>query len=406
MLSVNELLQKRAKVWEGAKAFLDTHKTENGTLSAIDAASYEKMEQEIQDLSAAIDRAKRAEELEATLNQPMNVPILGKPMATPDGKKTNYRATDSYRDAMILAMRTGFRNISNVLHEGDDADGGYLVPEQWEKGIIDVLTEQNIMRSLGTVITTKGLTRLNIAATKPAASWIEENGAIQFSDATFDQMTIDAYKLYVAVKVTEELLYDEAYNLQSYLTAEIGKAVANAEEMAMLTGDGKKKPTGVFHATEGGHIANTISALDSDSIISLIYSLKRPYRKSACFLMNDEHLAKIRLLKDGQGNYLWQPSYVAGEPDRVAGFTVSASQFAPKDAIGFGDFSYYKIGDRGTRSFQILRELYAANGQIAFVSKQRVDGKLTLPEAVQILKIGSGSGTPVTPPSSSEEDGE
>lgn len=389
MLSVNELLEKRAKLWEGTKAFLDTHKTENGTLSAADAAAYDKMEQEIQDLSAAIDRAKRAEELEAKLNQPMNVPILGKPMASPDGKKINFRTTDEYRDAMILAMRTGFRNISNVLHEGDDADGGYLVPEQWEKGIIDALTEWNVMRSLSTVITTNGLTRLNISATKPAASWIEESGAIQFSDATFDQMTIDAYKLHVAVKVTEELMYDEAYNLQSYLTDEIGKAVANAEEMAMLTGDGEKKPTGVFHATKGGQIANTIAKIDSDSILSLIYNLKRPYRKSACFLMNDEHLAKIRLLKDNNGQYLWQPSYVAGEPDRIAGYRVETSQFAPTDAIGFGDFSYYKIGDRGTRSFQVLRELYAANGQIAFLSKQRVDGKLTLPEAVQILKIGA-----------------
>lgn len=388
MLSVNELLEKRAKVWEGAKAFLDTHKSENGTLSAVDAASYDKMEQEIQDLSAAIDRAKRAEELEAKLNQPMNIPILGRPnVPTEDGKKTNYRASDSYRDAMVAAMRTGFRLVTNVLQEGTDADGGYLVPEQWEKGIIDKLTDQNIMRSLGTTITTTGLTRLNIAATKPAASWIEESGAIQFSDATFDQMTIDAYKLHVAVKVTEELLYDEAYNLESYLTTEIAKAVANAEEIAMLTGDGNKKPTGVFHATYGGQVADTVEAIDSDSLLKLIYSLGRPYRKDACFLMNDAHLSQIRLLKDNNGQYLWQPSYVAGEPDRIAGYSVATSQFAPTNAIGFGDFSYYKIGDRGTRSFQVLRELYAANGQIAFLSKQRVDGKLTLPEAVQILKI-------------------
>lgn len=387
MLSVNELLEKRAKLWEGTKAFLDTHKTENGTLSAADSAAYDKMEQEIQDLSAAIDRAKRAEELEAKLNQPMNVPILGKPVATPDGKKTNYRATDAYRDAMVTAMRSGFRMVTNVLQEGTDADGGYLVPEQWEKGIIDKLTEQNIMRGLGTTITTTGLTRLNIAATKPAASWIEESGAIQFSDATFNQMTIDAYKLHVAVKVTEELLYDEAYNLESYLTTEIAKAVANAEEIAMLTGDGNKKPTGVFHATYGGQVADTIEAIDSDSLLKLIYSLGRPYRKDACFLMNDAHLGQIRLLKDNNGQYLWQPSYVAGEPDRIAGYSVATSQFAPTNAIGFGDFSYYKIGDRGTRSFQVLRELYAANGQIAFLSKQRVDGKLTLPEAVQILKI-------------------
>lgn len=386
MLSVNELLKKRAKVWEGAKAFVETHQDKDGILSAIDNEAYNKMEEEIAGLSAAIDRAKRAEEMEAQLKQPVNEPLLQKPMNDEVKGKMAFRADDKYEKAMVEAIRTKFHNVSNILSEGTDSEGGYLVPEVWEKGIIDVLNEENVMRSLASVMTTSGTTRFNYGVGKPAASWIEESGAIQFSDATFDQKTIDAYKLHVAVKVTEELLYDEAYDLRGYLTTAMGKAIANAEEDAFLNGDGNKKPTGLFHATEGGHITS-LTKLDSDSLIKLIYELKRPYRKGASWLMNDTHLGKIRLLKDGQGNYLWQPSYTQGEQDRLAGYAINTSQFAPANAVAFGDFSYYKIADRGVRSFQELRELYAANGQIAFLSKQRVDGKLMLPEAVQILKI-------------------
>ena len=107
------------------------------------------------------------------------------------------------------------------------------------------------MRSLATTITTSGEHKINIAATKPAASWIEEGAAISFGDATFDQIMMDAYKLHIAIKITEELLYDNAFNLESYVIEQFGKAMANAEEDAFLNGDGKGKPTGLFHEGPG-----------------------------------------------------------------------------------------------------------------------------------------------------------
>ena len=93
------------------------------------------------------------------------------------------------------------------------------------------------------------------------------------------------------------------------------------------------------------------------------------------------------LAKDNNGAYLWQPSYQAGEPDRILGYSVHTSGYVPENAIAFGDYSYYNIGDRGTRSFKQLTELFAGNGMIGYVAKERVDGKLILPEAVQILKL-------------------
>jgi HK97 family phage major capsid protein len=134
--------------------------------------------------------------------------------------------------------------------------------------------------------------------------------------------------------------------------------------------------------------------ISTDDVLTLIYSLKRPYRKNARFILNDSTLASLRKLKDTNGAYIWQPSYQAGEPDRLCGYSVLTSAYCPgleagKSAIAFGDFSYYNIGDRGTRSMQELRELFAGNGMIGYVAKERVDGKLVLPEAVQTLGVKS-----------------
>lgn len=387
-MTIKELIEKRAKVWETAKSFVDTHEDKNGLLSAEDTATYNKMEKEIEDLTAAIDRQRRAEQREVDLSKPLNSPLTSRPYKeTQTGNKSG-RATDEYKKAMLSAMRSNFRNISNVLQEGVDSDGGYLVPEEYDSRLIDVLEEENIMRSLATTITTSGQHKINIAATKPAAAWIEEGGALSFGDATFDQIYLDAYKLHVAIKVTEELLYDNAFNLENYIITQFGKALGNAEEDAFLNGDGKGKPIGIFDSKGGGNVLGTLTAaIKSDDMLDLVYGLKRPYRKSSSFIMNDSTLALLRKLKDNNGAYIWQPSYKEGEPDRVLGYAVNTSPYAPTNAIAFGDYSYYNIGDRGSRSFAELRELFAGNGMVGFVAKERVDGKLILPEAVQILKL-------------------
>lgn len=388
-MTILELREKRKNAWNAAKAFLDSHRTEKGTLSAEDDATYTKMEQEINDLGKEIARLERQEQMEAELNKPVNTPLTSKPVGREPEKKTG-RASDEYRNGMLTALRTNFRQVSNVLQEGVDADGGYLVPEEYDRRLIDVLDEENIMRRLSTRITTSGEHKINIAATKPAASWIEEGGALTWGDATFDQILMDAHKLHVAIKVTEELLYDNAFGLENYIITQFGKALANAEEDTFLNGDGVGKPLGLFAEVGGGQIAETLTAaLKADDIINLVYALRRPYRKSASFIINDKNIAVLRKLKDNNGAYLWQPSLQAGEPDRLFGYAVHTSAYAPENAIAFGDYKYYNIGDRGTRSFKQLTELFAGNGMIGYVAKERVDGKLVLPEAVQILKLKS-----------------
>ena len=305
------------------------------------------------------------------------------------------RASDTYKKAMLNALRSNFRQVSNILQEGNDSSGGYLVPDEYDARLIQGLTDENILRKLGTVIKTSGQHKINIAGTKPAAAWVDEGEPLSFGDATFNQINLDAHKLHVAVKVTEELLYDNAFGLENYLIDQFAKALANAEEDAFLNGNGEGKPLGIFASTGGGEVAVTTAsstAITYDEIVNLVYSLKRPYRKNAKFILNDQTIATLRKLKDGNGQYIWQPALQAGEPDRLLGYEVLTSAYVPTIAAGapviaFGDFSYYNIGDRGVRSFAELKELFAGNGMIGFVAKERVDGKLVLSEAVKILKI-------------------
>ncbi len=405
MNTIFDLIEKRSKAWDAAKAFVETKADKDGLLSAEDSATYEQMEEKIQHFSNEIERMQKMEAIDKQLAKPVNTPIVSAPMKEMEAEVKSGRASNDYKNAMLAAFRSNFRVISNVLQEGVKEDGGYLVPEEYDSRLIDVLNEENIMRQLGTNITTSGEHKINVAATKPAAAWIEEGGAIQFGDATFSQIMLDAHKLHVAVKVTSELLNDSAFDLESYLMNEFGAALANAEEDAFLNGDGKGKPLGLFAADGGATVAKTLSAdISADDLVDLIYALKRPYRKNAAFLLNDSTIAAIRKLKaEGDKEYIWQPSYQAGEPDRLLGYPVYTSQFAPSDAIAFGDFSYYNIGDRGQRTFSDLRELFAGNDMVGFLAKERVDGKLVLPEAVQILKLAASTkAATTTKPTSSK----
>ncbi|WP_302531096.1 phage major capsid protein [Phascolarctobacterium faecium] len=394
-MTINELREKRAKAWEDTKSFLESHRGEKGTLSAADENTYNAMMADIDALGKEVQRLEKQEAIDKELSKAVNQPFTNKPGANTLSeeiidKMKPARARSGYAKDLLKAMRSNFKLVTNLLQEGVDADGGYLVPEEYDKRIIDTLKEDNIMRGLATTITTSGEHKINIAATKPAAAWIEEGEALVFSDAKFAQTLLDAHKLHVAIKITEELLYDNAFNLENYIITEFGKAMANAEEDAFLNGNGSGKPLGLFAETGGATVANTLTAaIKADDMLDLIYALKRPYRKSAKFILNDQTLLALRKLKDNNGAYMWQPSYQAGEPDKILGYDVFTSAYAPATAISFGDYSYYNIGDRGTRSMQELRELYAGNGMIGYVVKERVDGKLVLPEAVQILKLNA-----------------
>lgn len=390
MSKLDELRTNRAKAWDAAKAFLEARADSDGLLNDEDRKTYDEMESKVKAFTDQISRMEAAEAMERELNKPTSSPLTNNPSNTmDDDKPKKVTATHEYAKAMLDAFRTNFRHVSNILQEGVDADGGYLVPDEYDYRLIQALEENNIVRQLATQITTSGQHKINVAATKPAASWVEEGQELKFDDATFSQVILDAHKLHIGVKVTNELLYDNAFNLEDYLMNEFGTALGNAEEDAFLNGTGSGSPTGIFAANGGGTVYGTLSAdIKASDLIDLEYALKRPYRKNAAFIMNDKTVALVRkLLYDGSKEFIWQPSLQQGEPSRLLGYPVYTSPYAPEDALAFGDFSYYNIGDRGTRTFSTLYELFAGNDMTGFIAKERVDGKVVLPEAIQILKL-------------------
>ena len=242
-------------------------------------------------------------------------------------------------------------------------------------------------RKLAKIIqTSSGDRKIPVVVTKGTAAWLDEGEEFDESDSVFGQTSIGAYKLGTMIKVSDELLNDSVFDLENYISTEFARRIGAKEEEAFLVGDADGKPTGIFNATGGAQLgvtAGSATAITADEIIDLVYSLKAPYRKNAVFLMNDATVKAIRKLKDGQGQYLWQPSLTAGTPDTLLNRPVYTSAYAPiieagAKTIAFGDFGYYWIADRQGRSFKRLNELFATTGQVGFLASQRVDGKLIL----------------------------
>ena len=391
-MTITEMREKRANLWKGMESFLDSRRDGNGVLSAEDDATYSRMEKDLNDLTNEIHRMERKDAIEAELNKPVNAPITEKPQTAKAEVKTG-RASNEYKEDFGRVLR-GKRTLHNVLSEGTDSEGGYLCPTEFERQLVDALREENVMRRLCKVITTDNERKIPVAASHSTATWTAENAAYTESDPSFSQKTIDAYKLTDLVKVSIELMQDSMFDLESYIRSEFAYAFGAAEEQAFCVGTGSGQPTGLFTAAGGtvGVTAASATAVTADELIALIYALKSPYRKSAKFLMNDATVAAIRKLKDGNGAYLWQPSVQAGQPDRLLGYELYTSPYVPvmasgAYAIAFGDFKNYWIADRAGRTVQRLNELYSTNGQVGFVGTERVDGKIILPEGIQLLKM-------------------
>ena len=396
MNKILELREKRSNLWDAAKAFLDAHTAEDGTLSAEDSATYDKMEADVVDLGKKIERLERQALIDREMNAPTSTPILGRP-ALHDNKAKPARATDEYKSAFWNQLRgRGSYEVRNALQVGELTEGGYLAPDEYEHQLVEALQEENIMRSLVHVITTaSGDRKIPIVTSKGSASWLEEEQEIPESDDAFGQITLSAHKVGSMIRVSEELLHDSAFDLPGYIMHEFARRVGAAEEEAILTGDGAHKPTGLLHATLGAELGVTAAAaaaLTADELIDLQHSLKAGYRRRACFIMNDATIKLLRKLKDGNGNYLWQPGLLAGQPDTLLNQKVLTSNYMPlpaagKKAILYGDYTYYWLADREGRSIQRLNERYAEKDQIGFKVTQRVDGRLILPEAVKCLQM-------------------
>ena len=394
-MTVNELRLKRAKAWEACKQFLDSHRGENGLLSAEDETTYNRMEADVESYGREIERLERQNATDARLGLPATDPILMNPQAQ---TLTGPRTSDEYRTGFWNYVRIKNAPVSNVMSEGTNADGGYLVPVEYEKTLIKALDESCVMRKIARHIPMSGK---EMEITKQTGNstgvWMAENAVFNASQATFDQVKLTAHKAGILTTASEELVQDAVFDIEDFISKDFANQLGVVEEAAFITGDGSGKPTGVLAATGGaatGVTAASATAIAADELIDLYYSVKSPYRVKSHWLMNDQTAKVIRKLKDNQNNYLWQPGIQAGTPDTVLGRPVVYSAAVPTVAasarpIAFGDFSYYWIGERKGISIQRLNELFAGSGQIGFLATMRVGGKLMLDEAVKALVMGA-----------------
>lgn len=316
-----------------------------------------------------------------------------------------HRSTSAYEGAFWSAARFGRNTLTQdearaligpeelrVLNIGTATAGGNLTPTEFERRLLTILREVNIMRQLSTVIATANDREIPVRDGVTTAGWTTESAVItgEESDETFAQVTLAAHKANVMCKVSEELLQDSAFDLQTFLADDMGGALGVLEEAAFVNGNNSGKPNGLLVASTLGKAAASASAITADELIDLFHSLKRVYRARATFVTSDEVAKLVRKLKDGNSQYIWQPGLQAGQPDTLLGRPVAISDGVPAVATGikvmaFGDISAYWIADRATRTLQRLDELYAGNGQVGFRLWQRVDGDLPVTEAVKHL---------------------
>ena len=393
MSIILELKEKRAKAWNEAKAFLDTKRGGDGLLSPEDAAAYDKMEADIVTFGQEIERLERARTMELEINAVNSVPIRNDP--TSPAPQTG-RAAAEYKEAFWNAMR-GREFVRNALSIGTDEQGGYLVPDEFARTLVQALQDHNIIRGLARIIpTSSGEMQIPVVAGEGTASWVAEAGEIPDSDSTFDQVLLGAYKIGTMIRISRELLADSAFPMESFIAEEFGRRIGTLEEDAFINGDGVHKPTGVLTEAQIGTTVSSVTAITFDDVMDLFHSLRTPYRNRAVFITNDLTVKVLRKLKSNDGQYLWQPSVAMGLPDTILGRPVHVSGYVPvieaeAKVMAFGDFSFYWIGDRQGKTFQRLNELYSRTDQVGFKATQRVDGKLILPEAVQVLQMAAGS---------------
>ena len=396
MNKILALREKRANLWNETKAFLDSHRGEDGMVSAEDNATYEKMEADVVALGKEIERLERQAAIDREMDQPTTAPLVSAPAAKAPEQKAG-RASDEYKKAFWNQMRgRNTYEVRNALQVGELTEGGYTVPDEFEHQLIEGLEDENIMRGLvHTIRTGSGDHKIPIVASHGTGSWVEEEGTIPESDDAFSQLSLSAHKFATMIRISRELLNDSAFDLAVYIAHEFVRRAGAAEEQAILTGDGSHKPIGLLHDTLGAQVgvtAASATAITADELIDMQHSLKSGYRRKACWIMNDATISAIRKLKDGQGQYIWQPGIKEGAPDMLFNQKVLMSNYMPLIASGnkvilSGDFSYSWLAEREGRTLERLNELYAVTDQVGFKMTERLDGRLILPEAVKCLKM-------------------
>lgn len=296
--------------------------------------------------------------------------------------------------------------VQMALNKGTASDGGYLAPVEWDRSITDRLIEVSPLRQLCFVQTIGNAGFSKLFAHRGATSgWVgEAEERPETGTPTLSSLAYETGELYANPAATQQMLDDGEINLEAWLAGEVETEFAYQEGIAFLTGSGDKKPYGLLtYITDGvnankhpyGDIktvrSNAAAAITADSLIDLTDSLPTALTAGASMIANKSTITTIRKLKDGQGNYLWQPSFTAGKPATVNGYGITEVAGMPGIAanstpILFGDFKRgYMIIDR--MGVRVLRDPFTKKPFVSFYTTKRVGGGLLNPDYLKALKI-------------------
>lgn len=333
----------------------------------------------------------------------------------PGGPQQQSKAATEHKTAFMQFMRKGdddgLRDLERkALQVGTDEDGGYAVPEELDRNIITLLKDEVVMRQEATVMTIGGSDYkklVNVGGT--ASGWVGETDARPATDASKLKL-IEPFmgEIYGNPQATQKMLDDVFFNAESWINSELAIEFAEQEEIAFTSGNGTKKPKGFLAYTSSldddktrafGTLQHVLSgsaaAVTADSIIQLVYTLRKTHRNGAKFMLNNNSLFKIRILKDSEGNYLWRPGLEMNQPSTLLGYGIAENEQMPDiaadaKAIAFGNFKRgYTIVDRiGTR---ILRDPYTNKPYVGFYTTKRTGGMLADSQAIKLLQIGTGA---------------
>ncbi|WJM83220.1 phage major capsid protein [Pectobacterium brasiliense] len=315
----------------------------------------------------------------------------------------------AFVDFMRKGKEDGLRELERkALQVGVDEDGGYAVPEELDRTILTLLKDEVVMRQEATTITVGGANYkklVNLGGT--ASGWVGETDARPATDASkLGQIEPFMGEIYGNPQATQTMLDDAFFNVESWINSELATEFSEQEEIAFTIGNGTKKPKGFLayassldddKARAFGTLQHILSGaaagVTADAIIKLVYTLRKVHRNGAKFMMNNNSLFAIRILKDSEGNYLWRPGIELGQPSTLAGYGVAENEQMPDiaadaKAIAFGNFKRgYTIVDRiGTR---ILRDPYTNKPFVGFYTTKRTGGMLADSQAIKLLQIGA-----------------
>jgi len=403
---VSELKQRRVALLAEARSVLENAEKESRSVTAEETQEYERITSDLDSLDATIrtqedlDRRSRDLASESDRTEQRNVETNGYDKVFDKYLRHGMEELDSEERSVLRGGYQVEQRAGNAV-ESTGAAGGFLVPTDFQTQIVNRLEQTSAVRQAGaTVLDTSGgnpiLVPVVTAHSVPEGVVAEGAGPTADVD-TFAQKSLGAFKFPALVKVSVELLQDNAVNLEAYLANELGRKIGRIAGDKYAVGAGTTEPTGVFTAADTVTAAADTTSLSTDDVLDLIYSVEPQYRQGASFVMNDAIIAQLRKIKWNIGTdpvgYAWQPSVQAGVPDKLFGYSLYSEPAAPSTVAAtdkvaaFGDFSRFYIRIAGGISFVRLNERYMDSMMVGFLAWIRTDSNLMDLNAVKVLKM-------------------